>query len=114
MARLVAQLDDASVPLYAITNFSAEFWTPFRAREAALFDRFRDIVVSGEEKMVKPDPRIFALALRRFGIAAGTALFIDDRPDNVAVAQDAGMKAHLFSDEPGLRTRLREEGVLAA
>jgi len=112
MAELVAELDDAGVPLFAITNFSAEFWAPFAAREAALFDRFRGIIVSGEEKMVKPDPRIFALALERFGITAGEALFVDDRADNVAAAEAAGMRAHLFVDEPPLRARLVNEGLL--
>ena len=68
MPELVAELDAADVPLFAITNFSGEFWTPFRAREAALFDRFRDIVVSGDEKLIKPDPAIYRLALKRFGL----------------------------------------------
>lgn len=112
MHELVAELDGAGVPLFAITNFSAEFWAPFAAREAAVFDRFRAIVVSGEEKLVKPDPRIFALALERFGIEADDALFVDDRADNVQAALNAGMRAHLFVDEPGLRKRLAAEGLL--
>src|SRR5207237_6987257 len=61
MPELVAELDDASVPLYALTNFSGEFFAPFRAQEAALFDRFRGIVVSGDERVVKPDPAIYRL-----------------------------------------------------
>src|SRR3546814_1315948 len=61
MPQLVADLDSAGVPLYAITNFSGEFWPPFRAREAHLFDRFRDVVVSGDEKLVKPDPAIYEI-----------------------------------------------------
>ncbi|KAK0338399.1 hypothetical protein LTR94_038827, partial [Friedmanniomyces endolithicus] len=51
MVALVDELDAADVPLFAITNFSGEFFAPFRAREAAMFDRFRDIVVSGDEKL---------------------------------------------------------------
>ncbi|CAA9518522.1 MAG: Hydrolase, haloacid dehalogenase-like family [uncultured Sphingomonadaceae bacterium] len=112
MRELVEELDGAGVPLFAITNFSAEFWTPFAAKESALFDRFRDIVVSGEEKMVKPDPAIFALALDRFRLTGPEALFVDDRADNVAAAEAAGMRAHLFTDEPGLRARLVAEGLL--
>ncbi len=53
---IVEELDARGVPLFAITNFSAEFWAPFREREDAFFRRFRDIVVSGEEKLLKPDP----------------------------------------------------------
>ena len=55
MSELVAELDEAGVPLFAITNFSDEFFQPFRTQEAAMFDRFRDIVVSGAERLVKPD-----------------------------------------------------------
>jgi 2-haloacid dehalogenase len=54
---LVEELDARGVPLFAITNFSADFWAPFRASEEAFFRRFRDIVVSGEEKLLKPDRR---------------------------------------------------------
>ena len=71
--RTYQSLDAAGVPLYAITNFSGEFFPPFRAKHAALFDRFRDIVVSGDERLVKPDPAIYRLALARFGLAADAA-----------------------------------------
>ena len=114
MAELVAELDGAGVPLYAITNFSHEFWPPFRAREAALFDRFRDIVVSGTEKMVKPHAPIYRLALERFGLAAGEALFVDDRADNVAGAQAVGMRAVRFVDAPTLRDELVRLHLLPA
>ncbi|WP_380880002.1 HAD-IA family hydrolase [Sphingomonas sp. DBB INV C78] len=109
---IVEALDDAGVPLFAITNFSAEFWAPFRVENAAIFDRFRDILVSGEERMVKPDPEIFDLAMRRFGMGAGEALFIDDRADNVAAGEDAGLIGHIFRDAPTLRADLVARGLL--
>jgi 2-haloacid dehalogenase len=112
MADLVADLDARQVPLYAITNFSHEFWPPFRAREAALFDRFRDILVSGEVKLVKPDPAIYALALDRFGLAAGEGLFVDDRPENVAAGERAGFPGHVFRDAATLRRALEGYGLL--
>lgn len=112
MIALVEALDAAGVPLFAITNFSAEFWPPFRAREAALFDRFRGIVVSGEERLVKPDPAIYALALDRFGLAPGEGLFVDDRDDNVAAAEAAGLFGHHFTDAARLRAHLESLGLL--
>jgi 2-haloacid dehalogenase len=112
MEDLVRELEAAGVPLYAITNFSGEFWPPFRAREAALFDRFQDIVVSGDELLTKPDPAIYRLALDRFGLAAEDALFVDDRADNVAGAQSVGMPAVLFTDAKTLRADLVNFGVL--
>ncbi|WP_380784160.1 HAD-IA family hydrolase [Sphingomonas sp. R86520] len=110
MHEIVADLDDAGVPLFAITNFSHEFWPPFRAREAPLFDRFRDVVVSGEEKMVKPDATIYRLALERFGLAAGDAVFVDDNAANVAAARALGIESVLFTDAAAFRARLVELG----
>jgi len=114
MADLVAEIDSAGVPLYAITNFSGEFWKPFRDREAAIFDRFRDIVVSGDERLVKPDPAIYHLALDRFGLEPGEAVFVDDREDNIAAANDVGMRGLHFVDAPTLRSQLTALGLLGA
>ncbi len=109
---LVEELDARGVPLFAITNFSADFWPPFRAREEAFFSRFRDIVVSGEVKLLKPDAAIYYLALDRFRLRPDEALFIDDRRINVTGAELVGMRAHLFTDAAELRGRLVAEGLL--
>lgn len=113
MRALVEQLDAAGVPLYAITNFSGEFWPPFRDREADIFDRFRGIVVSGDERLTKPDPVIYRLALDRFGLAAADTVFVDDRADNVAGAAGVGMGAVLFTDAVALRADFARLGILA-
>ena len=110
---LVARLDAGGVPLFAITNFSHEFFPPFRAAEAGLFDRFRDIVVSGEEKLVKPDAAIYRLALDRFGLPAAGTVFIDDNAANVAGADSVGMTGILFTGVDDLLPRLRALGFPA-
>jgi 2-haloacid dehalogenase len=112
MHEIVEALDARGVPLFAITNFSADFWKPFRAKEDAFFRRFRDIVVSGEEELLKPDPAIYYLALARFGVRPDEALFVDDRKINVEGAEAVGMHAHLFTDADDLRRRLEREGLL--
>ena len=109
---LVEALDARGVPLFAITNFSADFWKPFHDREHAFFRRFRDILVSGEEKLLKPDPAIYYRALDRFGLKPAEALFIDDRLINVEGAHAVGMHAHLFTDAEDLRARLEADGLL--
>src|SRR4051812_22001556 len=109
---LVEALDARGVPLFAITNFSADFWPPFHEKERAFFGRFRDIVVSGEVKLLKPDPAIYWLALDRFALRPADALFVDDREINVAAALAVGMKAHLFTGADALRARLEAEGLL--
>ena len=109
---LVEQLDARGVPLFAITNFSADFWQPFHEKERAFFRRFQGIVVSGEEKLLKPDPAIYYRALDRFGLKPAEALFIDDRLINVEGARAVGMHAHLFAGAEDLRARLGTDGLL--
>ena len=111
MLELVADVAARGVPLYAITNFSAELWPRFRAT-APVFDGFSDILVSGAEQLVKPDPAIYALANRRFGLAPGEAVFVDDRAENVVAAEAAGMVGHHFDGAAGLRARLVDWGLL--
>jgi 2-haloacid dehalogenase len=112
MPALVEALDAAGVLIFGITNFSEEFWIPFRAREAPLFDRFQDIVVSGAEKLVKPDPAIYQLALRRFGLAPGEGIFIDDVKANAESATRSGFVGHHFTDAETLRAELRSLAIL--
>ncbi len=112
MPEIVEELDAAGVPLFAITNFSHEFWPPFRASQEALFGRFRDIVVSGAERLVKPDPAIYALALDRFGLSGPEAVFVDDSPPNVDAAADAGIHAVHFTDAATFRADLVRFGLL--
>ncbi|WP_067112878.1 HAD-IA family hydrolase [Sphingopyxis granuli] len=109
---LVARLDAAGVPLFAITNFGHEFWQAFRPTQP-VFDRFHDIIVSGTERLTKPDAAIYALAIERFGIDPAGALFVDDNAANVAGAEAAGIAAHLFRDAAGLEAELAARGFLA-
>lgn len=105
MIKLVDDIAAHGLPLFAITNFSHEFWPRFR-ETAPVFRHFHDVLVSGEHGLVKPDPAIYALAVRRFGIDPACALFVDDRADNVEAAREAGFQAVRFVDEPHLRTHL--------
>ena len=111
MAELLDALA-AQLPLFAITNFSQELYPEFAAAYP-IMNRFRDVVVSGAERLVKPDPRIFALAIQRFGIEPASSLFIDDRADNVAAAAAAGFRVHQFIDAPALRAELARYGLPA-
>ena len=111
MIELVEQLDANGVPLFAITNFSGEFWGPFRDTQP-VFDRFRDIVVSGTERLLKPHREIYELALQRFGMPADELIFIDDRAENVAGAAAVGMQGHLFRDAASLQVKLEGLGLL--
>jgi 2-haloacid dehalogenase len=108
---LVEELSARRVPLYAITNFGADTWAGF-APGWPLAARFSDIVVSGDERLAKPDPAIYALAAARFGRVPGSMLFIDDSLANVESAHACGWHAHHFIDATGLRDELVERGLL--
>jgi len=107
------ELRGAGVRLFALTNWSAETFPVARPRFPFL-EWFEGIVVSGDEQLIKPDPRIFGVLLDRYGLDPAATLFIDDSADNVAAAQALGMTAVRFTDAAALRTDLRRLGVLAA
>jgi 2-haloacid dehalogenase len=111
MLEIVHELAARGVPLFGITNFSAEFWPRFRAT-APVFDLFADVVVSGAERLVKPDAAIYQLALTRFGLAPGEGLFVDDRVENVRAGEAHGFPGHVFSGAGRLRARLEADGLL--
>ena len=109
---ILFQLKDRGCPLYAITNFSSEKFAETKDRFPFLKSSFIDIVVSGDERLIKPDVTIYQLFLKRNGLTADTCLFIDDSEVNVAGARKAGMIAHHFQGADGLRAELEGMGLL--
>jgi 2-haloacid dehalogenase len=110
MIALVDELAARKVPIFGITNFGAEFWDQFRPT-APVFDHFTDIIVSGVERLVKPDPAIYTLALRRFGLAPDEGIFVDDRLENIEAAAANGFVGHCFKDAGTLRHVLHKHGI---
>ena len=114
----VAVLDElaaAGVPLWALTNWSAETFVLVRDDPTyAFLNHFRTIFVSGELRLVKPDPAIYRHVLAAIGAPAGACLFIDDAPKNVTAARALGIQAHLFTRAEPLRAELAELGLLPA
>ena len=97
-------------PLYAITNWSAETY-PIALRRYDFLHFFRDTVVSGEEKLLKPDAAIYQLLLDRNGLQAETCLFIDDTPENAEGARQLGMQAIHLTSETNLVAELRQLNI---
>lgn len=108
---LLANLAQRGVRLFALTNFSAEKWPEFKGTYA-FTQYFRGVVVSGEEGLIKPDPRIFELTIERFDLIPERTVFVDDRSDNVAAAEQLGMIGHQFTDPTRLRQFLENHGLL--
>jgi glucose-1-phosphatase len=59
-------------------------------------DAFDDMIISSELHLMKPDPRIYQVALQRLGVAAQEAIFVDDLPWNVEGARSQGLHAVHF------------------
>lgn len=109
---ILEALEAEGVPLYAITNFAWPKWQEARARFGFL-GRFRDAVVSGRERMLKPDPAIYRLCLERNGLAAADCVFVDDSAANVAGAAAVGIDAIRFTTPEALGEELRRRGLPA-
>lgn len=108
---LVERLAASGVPLFCLTNFGDEFWGMFRPAQP-IFDLFADIVVSGVEKIAKPDPRIYAIVETRSGRSGSDLFFTDDNAANIAAARARGWDAHLFTDAKTLEAQLVAAGLL--
>lgn len=104
------ELIAAGLKTYAITNFSWEKWGSMLGKWPFL-EKFDGVVVSGVEKIVKPDQRIYEIFCARYGLAAQNCVFIDDNPANVEGAIKFGMQALRFTSPEQLRADLVELGL---
>jgi 2-haloacid dehalogenase len=109
--QILSELRGRGTQLFALTNWSAETFPVARARFPFLA-WFQDIVVSGEVKLAKPDPRIFELTIRRTGLDPSDTLFIDDSAPNVEAARAVGLHAEHFTGAARLRSVLQQMRLL--
>ncbi|MET0746109.1 MAG: HAD family phosphatase [Microvirga sp.] len=109
---LLGRLRQAGVPTYCITNFSAPKFALSQARYPFL-KGFDGIIVSGDEKLLKPEPEIYNLLLARYGLKAEDCIFIDDSQANVEGARAVGMHAIHFVEPMDLAGALRQHGIAA-
>lgn len=96
--------------LYGLTNWSHETF-PLTRRRFAFFDWFDGIVVSGEERLIKPDRRLYITLLERYQIDPAGAVFIDDNRVNVEAAVALGLHGIHFRSPSQLREELASLGL---
>jgi 2-haloacid dehalogenase len=106
---IVTELRRANVPVYALSNWSAETYAATRSRFPFL-DELDGTLISGEVGVGKPEPAIFREFLDRFGLVAESTVFIDDSSANVAVARSLGIEAIQFRDAAQVRRELIGRG----
>lgn len=111
MEAIVAALESSSVLQYGLTNLPAEKWPHIQAAYPAIA-RFTDVVVSGEEGLIKPDERIYEITAQRLGLDPAGVLFFDDRQDNIDAARAFGFDAERFESAAQVRAALTTRGVL--
>ncbi|SFW19214.1 HAD family hydrolase [Luteibacter sp. UNCMF366Tsu5.1] len=109
--RILRELKEAGHPLYGLTNWSHETF-PFARERFDFLTLFDGIVVSGEEGMIKPDPKLYRTLLDRYDIDPTRAVFIDDNKTNVEAADALGIHGIHFHTPEQLRADLVELGFL--
>jgi 2-haloacid dehalogenase len=109
---VLAELRATGLPLYALTNWSAETFVVARERFEFL-GWFDGVLVSGEERLIKPDPRFFNLLQDRFGLAPEATFYVDDSEANVAAARRLGFDAVRFTGPGQLQRELAARRVSA-
>lgn len=107
---VLEELRDGGMRLFALTNWSQETF-PIALQRYEFLGWFEEILVSGREGLIKPDPGIFRLLISRFGIDIERAVFIDDNTRNVEGARQVGLQALHFTNPLQMRQDLRALGL---
>lgn len=105
VVEVLGELRTRGIPLYAVTNFSAETF-PSQLERFEFLSWFDGIVVSGVEGVMKPDPRIFRILLERYSVAPESAVFIDDVAANAEAARPFGIHPIHYRNPETLRAEL--------
>lgn len=109
---VLRKLADTDYELFGLTNWSHETF-PYALANYDFFELFKGkIVVSGEEKLIKPDPKIWELLLDRYSIKAEESVFIDDNSKNIEAAKTLGFITVHVTEETDLQTELEKLGVV--
>jgi 2-haloacid dehalogenase len=108
---VLAELVQANVRCYALTNMERESWER-RFERYQFLHWFDGHFVSAYEGVMKPDRRYFERALERFGLEPGETFFTDDNKANVEAAGAVGVPAVVFRSASSLRQELVARGVL--
>ncbi len=97
--------------LYGLTNWSGETFPKTRERFAFL-NELDGIVVSGDEKLLKPDPEFFKVLIGRYDLSPDESVFIDDNIANVEAGRRLGFRVIRFESAGQLKSELEHLGVL--
>lgn len=111
MEDLLRDLKRHGYGVWGLTNWSHETIHIAFEKFPQIGELLQDTVVSGIEKMHKPNADIYELAMSRFDLSPESSVFLDDTAKNVAGARSAGMHAFRFVDADQARRDLESLGV---
>ena len=101
----IKELRHRGLKIYYLSNYATH--TMDANRQALDFLPYMDGgIFSCYEKMIKPDPELFRLMLKRFSLRPEECVFLDDNPNNVKAAREQGINAVQFSDYDQARLEL--------
>ncbi|WP_295770047.1 HAD family phosphatase [uncultured Mucilaginibacter sp.] len=103
--------DSGNYKIYALSNWSAETME-IAFSQFEFLDWFDGMVVSGIEKMRKPEPAFYQLLLNRYNVEPGQALFIDDNMRNIIAAKKLGINSIHFTTATELAQELKMQNIL--
>ena len=107
---ILQQLKKAGYPIYGLSNWSSETF-PIAFEKYDFFKLFDGIVISGEVKVVKPDPAIFEIVLKMINRPAIECLLIDDSEANIAAAEKLGFTVIHFKTPEQLGFELQKLNI---
>ena len=107
---LLGSLSARGVPLYCLSNMPSKIYATLSQR-FDFWQHFDGIVISGDIRMVKPEPAIFRHLLERYGLRAGDTVFVDDLPANVEAAQRLGLHGIVFENAAQCELALQSHGA---
>jgi len=99
------------VPLWALSNTNRLHFE-FMTRRYGFFRHFAGFVLSHEVGLLKPDERIFRIALEKVQARASEVLFVDDQDANIRAAQALGIDAFRFVNADQFAAELKGRGLL--
>ncbi len=108
---ILKSLKNAGYAIYGLSNWSSETF-PIAYEKYDFFKLFDGIIISGEVKLVKPDPAIFEIMLKMINHPAAECLLIDDSAPNIATAEMLGFTAIHFKSPEQLELELQKLKIL--
>ncbi len=104
---ILSELKSNAYKVYVLSNYIEEAYDYIKLKNI-FFSLFDGIIISAEEKVIKPEPKIYQKLIEKYDLVPEECVFIDDSQINLLQARKKGMKTILFLPNTDLRRELRK------